>query len=74
MYPLQVPGGPELVIVLVILLLVVVVLLVPIALLGAAVYLWSRRKGRVEELEARVEELEARERRAEPPTEERREE
>jgi K+-transporting ATPase A subunit len=51
MLPLQVPGGPEL-------LVILFMFLVPLAVVGAVVYVLRRRSDRVEELEARVEELE----------------
>jgi uncharacterized membrane protein len=51
MLPLQVPGGPEL-------LVILFIFLVPLAVVGAVVYVLRRRSDRVEELEARVEELE----------------
>ncbi|MFB6136179.1 MAG: hypothetical protein ABEJ04_05430 [Halobacteriaceae archaeon] len=54
--PLQMPGGVEL---LVIFVMFLFPLLVLAALVGVAAYLYSRRKGHLEELEARVEELEA---------------
>lgn len=51
MLPLQFPGGPEL-------LVILLIFLVPLAVVGAVVYVLRRRSDRVEELEARVEELE----------------
>lgn len=55
MVPLQVPGGPELIV----LFMILVMFLVPLAAIGLAVYLFRQRSSRVAELEARVEELEA---------------
>jgi p-aminobenzoyl-glutamate transporter AbgT len=51
MLPLQVPGGPEL-------LVILLMFLVPLAVVGAVVYVLRRRSDRVEELESRIEELE----------------
>lgn len=57
MLPLQIPGGPELIVVFVIMFLFMFAL--PLVVIGLAVYLFRQRSSRVEELEARVEELEA---------------
>lgn len=52
---LQIPGGPELIIIFMILTL----LGLPILAILAAVYIYSQRSSRVAELEDRVEELES---------------
>ena len=52
MLPLQIPGGPEL-------LVILFMFLVPLAVVGAVVYVLRRRSDRVEELESRIEELES---------------
>ncbi|WP_267641337.1 hypothetical protein [Haloarchaeobius amylolyticus] len=52
MIPLQVPGGPEI-------LVMLLVLAIPLAIVAAVVVLLRNRSGRVEELETRVAELEA---------------
>lgn len=52
MVPLLMPGGPEL-------LVMVLVLLVPAAIVAGVVALHRRRRDRVEALEAKVDELEA---------------
>jgi len=54
--PLQLPGGMELLVVLMIFLIPAAFL---VAIVGGVVYLLRRRSGRLEELESRIEELEA---------------
>lgn len=55
MLPLQIPGGPELIIIF----MIMFMFAIPLVAIGLAVYLFRQRSSRVEELEARVEELEA---------------
>ncbi|WP_439027959.1 hypothetical protein [Haloarchaeobius sp. DT45] len=52
MIPLQALGAPEI-------LVILLVFAIPVAIVGAAVYLLRNRAGKVEELERRVDELEA---------------
>lgn len=52
MYPLQLPGAPELIV-------IVLIFALPVAVIALVVMFFKRRRGRLEALEARVRDLEA---------------